>query len=209
MIKLKKIACTLTLFLSATGLCNAQSYIPEKKNTKVKVQPVVQVKSFAFPLNDVKLLQSPFGKAMQLDSAYLILLSPDRLLYRFYKYAGLPVKDSVYGGWESEGLSGHTLGHYLSAASMMYVSTGNVEFKKRVDYVIHELERCQLARKTGYIGAIPKEDSIFGKVAKGEIQSSGFDLNGGWSPWYTVHKVMSGLCDAYLYCNSNKALTTE
>ena len=202
---MKKLICTVIL-LSSLFVCAAQSYVPEKKNTKVKVQPVVQVNAFAFPLSDVKLLQSPFAKAMQLDSAYLLSLSADRLLYRFYENAGLPVKDSVYGGWEILGLSGHTLGHYLSAASMMYVSTGNAEFKKRVDYIVGELERCQLARKTGYIGAIPKEDSIFGKVAKGEIKSSGFDLNGGWSPWYTVHKVMSGLCDAYLYCNNTKAL---
>jgi DUF1680 family protein len=202
---MKRILCTLVV-LSSFMVSVAQSYVPEKKNTKVKVQPVVQVKAFAFPFSDVKLLQSPFAKAMQLDSAYLLSLSADRLLYRFYENAGLPVKDSVYGGWEILGLSGHTLGHYLSAASMMYVSTGNAEFKKRVDYIVAELERCQLARKTGYIGAIPKEDSIFGKVAKGEIKSSGFDLNGGWSPWYTVHKVMAGLCDAYLYCNSNKAL---
>lgn len=194
------------VFLFSVSWSYGQSYIPEKKNTKVKVQPVVQVKAFAFPSSDVKLLQSPFTKAMQLDSAYLLSLSADRLLYRFYENAGLPVKDSVYGGWEILGLSGHTLGHYLSAASMMYVSTGNPEFKKRIDYIVNELERCQLARKTGYIGAIPKEDSIFGKVAKGEIKSSGFDLNGGWSPWYTVHKVMAGLCDAYLYCNSSKAL---
>lgn len=202
---MRRILCTV-LVLSSFLVSVAQSYIPEKKNTKVKVQPVVPVKAFAFPLSDVKLLASPFTKAMQLDSAYLLSLSADRLLYRFYKNAGLPVKDSIYGGWESDGLSGHTLGHYLSAASMMYVSTGNIEFKKRIDYIVTELERCQLARKTGYIGAIPKEDSIFGKVAKGEIKSSGFDLNGGWSPWYTVHKVMAGLCDAYLYCNSNKAL---
>ncbi len=194
------------VFLFAVRCSYSQSYIPEKKNAKVKVQPVVQVKAYAFPLSDVKLLKSPFSKAMELDSAYLVLLSPDRLLYRFYKNAGLPVKDSVYGGWESEGLSGHTLGHYLSAASIMYVSTGNKEFKKRVDYIVAELERCQLARKTGYIGAIPNEDSIFGKAARGEIKSSGFDLNGGWSPWYTVHKVMAGLCDAYLYCNNKKAL---
>ena len=194
------------IFLFTVNCSYSQSYVPEKKNAKVKVQPVVQVKAYAFPLSDVKLLKSPFTRAMELDSAYLVLLSPDRLLYRFYKNAGLPVKDSVYGGWESEGLSGHTLGHYLSAASMMYVSTGDIEFKKRVDYIVAELERCQLSRKTGYIGAIPNEDSIFGKVAKGEIKSSGFDLNGGWSPWYTVHKVMAGLCDAYLYCNNQKAL---
>ncbi|HEY5408692.1 MAG TPA: beta-L-arabinofuranosidase domain-containing protein, partial [Ginsengibacter sp.] len=45
------------------------------------------------------------------------------------------------------------------------------------------------------------------KVQRGEIKSGGFDLNGGWSPWYTVHKVMAGLVDAYLYCDNNKALS--
>ncbi|HEX6846639.1 MAG TPA: beta-L-arabinofuranosidase domain-containing protein [Chitinophagaceae bacterium] len=184
----------------------AQSYVPEKTNASVKVTPVVHVKAYAFNLKEVKLLNSPFKHAMDLDSAYLLSLKPDRLLHRFHLFAGLPTKDSIYRGWESDGLSGHTLGHYLSAASMMYVATGNVEFKDRINYIVDELGKCQQARKTGYVGAIPKEDSIFGKVAKGEIRSSGFDLNGGWSPWYTVHKVMAGLCDAYLYCDNKKAL---
>ena len=199
----------LIFFITAVSFClpaSTQSYVPEIGNSKIKIKPVVPVKSYAFNLKDVKLLNSPFSHAMSMDSAYLLLLKPDRLLYRFYKHAGLPVKDSIYKGWESEGLSGHTLGHYLSAASMMYVSGGNAEFRKRVNYVVDELEKCQQARKTGYIGAIPNEDSIFGKVARGQIRSSGFDLNGGWSPWYTVHKVMAGLCDAYLYCDNKKAL---
>ena len=179
--------------------CHAQSYVPEKTHSNVIVKPVITVKAYAFNLKDVKLLNGPFKHAMSMDSTYLISLKPDRLLHRFHKFAGLPTKDSVYRGWESDGLSGHTLGHYLSAAAMMYVTTGNAEFKSRVNYIVDELEKCQQARKTGYVGAIPKEDSIFGKVAKGEIKSSGFDLNGGWSPWYTVHKVMAGLCDAFLY----------
>jgi DUF1680 family protein len=187
-------------------VCQAQSYVPEKTNANIKVNPVAPVKAYAFNLKDVKLLNSPFRHAMEMDSAYLLSLKPDRLLHRFHKFADLPTKDSVYKGWESDGLSGHTLGHYLSAASMMYVATGNTEFKNRVNYIVDELSKCQKARKTGYVGAIPKEDSIFGKVAKGEIRSSGFDLNGGWSPWYTVHKVMAGLCDAYLYCDNKKAL---
>jgi hypothetical protein len=196
---------TSALILAA-AVCCAQSYVPEKSNTLVKAPPAIPIKAYAFNLKEVKLLNSPFKHALSLDSAYLLSLKPDRLLHRFHKHAGLPTKDSVYRGWESEGLSGHTLGHFLSAASLMYVSTGNEEFKKRVAYIIDELERCQQARKTGYIGAIPNEDSIFGKVARGEIKSSGFDLNGGWSPWYTVHKVMAGLCDAYLYCGNKKAL---
>jgi len=185
----------------------AQSYVPELNNPKIKVKPAVNVNAYAFNLRDVKLLPgSPFKNAMDKDAAYLLLLKPDRLLYRFYKNAGLPVKDSVYGGWESEGLSGHTLGHYLSACAMMYASTGDARFKTNVDYIVDELARCQQARKTGYVGAIPKEDSIFGKVARGEIKTGGFDLNGGWSPWYTVHKVMAGLVDAYLYCDNTEAL---
>ena len=184
----------------------AQSYVPEKNNAKMKINPVVPIQAYAFNIKEVKLLNSPFARAMSKDSAYLLLLKPNRLLYRFYKNAALQVKDSIYGGWESEGLSGHTLGHYLSAASLMYASTGNAEFKKRVNYIVAELERCQQARKTGYVGAIPKEDSIFGNVAKGNIKSGGFDLNGGWSPWYTVHKVMAGLVDAYLYAGNKQAL---
>ena len=78
--------------------------------------------------------------------------------------------------------------------------------KQKVDTIVKELAVCQQARKTGYVGAIPNEDSIFGKLAKGEIKTGGFDLNGGWSPWYTVHKVMAGLLDAYLYCDNTQAL---
>ena len=186
---------------------SAQSYVPEQNNTKMKLKPVVPVQAYSFNLKDVKLLNSPFRHAMNMDSAYLLTIKPDRLLHRFHKHAGLPVKDSIYGGWEKDGISGHTLGHYLSACAMMYASTGNSEFKNKVDYTIDELRRCQLARKTGYIGAVPNEDTIFAQVARGDIRSAGFDLNGGWVPWYTLHKVIAGLLDAYLYCNNQTALT--
>lgn len=193
--------------LLLTLMLQAQSYIPERNNPKIKIKPVTAPKAYAFNLKDVHLLDgSPFKHAMDMDAAYLLLLAPKRLLYRFYQNAGLPVKDSVYGGWESAGLSGHTLGHYLSAASMMYASTNDARFKDRVNFIVDEFEKCQQARKTGYVGAIPNEDSIFGKLSKGIIKTGGFDLNGGWSPWYTVHKVMAGLLDAYLYCDNEKAL---
>lgn len=197
-------ACFLLLF-SLT--MNAQSYVPELKNTKVIVSPVTPIKAYAFNLKDVKLLDgSPFKNAMEKDAAYLLVVEPNRLLFRFYQNAGLPTKGKIYGGWESEGLSGHTLGHYLSACAIFYSNTGNVEFKNRVDYIVSELDRCQQARKTGYVGGIPNEDTLWAKVSRGEIRSGGFDLNGAWSPWYTVHKVMAGLVDAYLYCDNQQAL---
>ena len=185
----------------------SQNYVHERSNPRIKVKPVVALKAYAFNLRDVELLEgSPFKNAMDKDGAYLLEIEPKRLLHRFYENAHLPAKDSVYGGWESEGLSGHTLGHFLSALSMMYASTGDKRFKQRVDLIVNELEKCQKARKTGYIGAIPNEDSIFAKVSRGDIKSGGFDLNGGWSPWYTVHKLMAGLFDAYLYCDNKKAV---
>jgi hypothetical protein len=182
------------------------SQYPGQFDAKTKVKLNVQPKAFAFELSDVKILEGPFKNAMDKDAAYLLCIDPNRLLHRFYANAGLPVKGDVYGGWESDGLSGHTLGHYLSAISMAYISTGNSEFKNRADEIVNELERCQKARKTGYVGAIPNEDTLFAKIAHGEIRSGGFDLNGGWSPWYTVHKVMAGLVDAYLYADNEKAL---
>ncbi|WP_276501969.1 glycoside hydrolase family 127 protein [Terrimonas pollutisoli] len=203
---MKRLTIFFALYLSVSA-AQSQSYIAEKNNPRFNVKPVVPVKAYAFNLRDVKLLgDGAFKNAMQKDAAYLLEIKPDRLLYRFYKNAHLPVKDSVYGGWESEGLSGHTMGHYLSACAMMYVSTGDKRFKEKCDYLTDELERCQLARKTGYIGAIPDEDTLFARVARGEIKSGGFDLNGGWAPWYTVHKIMAGLLDAYLYCDNKKAV---
>ena len=204
-ITMKKLLLFSLLIVSIIG--HGQSYVPEKNNNKIKIKPVVPIKAYSFNLKDVKLLDGPFHHAMSMDSAYLLLIKPDRLLYRFHKHAGLPVKDSIYGGWEREGISGHTLGHYLSACSMMFASTGNKEFKNRVDYIVDELRKCQLARKTGYIGGVPNEDTVFAQVKRGEIRSAGFDLNGSWVPWYTLHKVLAGLLDAYLYCDNNTALT--
>jgi DUF1680 family protein len=197
----------LPLFIFISILSTAQSYVPEKSNNKFKVKPVVPIKAYGFNLNEVRLLNSPFRHAMTKDSSYLLEIKPDRLLYRFHKHAGLPVKDSIYGGWEKDGISGHTLGHYLSACAMMYASTGEKEFKSRVDYIVDELRKCQVARKTGYIGAVPNEDTVFAQVKRGDIRSAGFDLNGSWVPWYTLHKVLAGLLDAYLYCDNSTALT--
>ncbi|HTH57773.1 MAG TPA: beta-L-arabinofuranosidase domain-containing protein [Cyclobacteriaceae bacterium] len=191
------------IYLSAFG----QGYLTQKNDDRVAVKPVAKIQAYSFDLKDIRLLDgSPFKNAMEKDAAYLLTIEPKRLLHRFYLNAGLPTQGDVYGGWESEGLSGHTLGHYLSACAMMYASTGNAEFKNRVDFIVDELEKCQRARKTGYVGAIPNEDSLFWKVQHGIIKSSGFDLNGGWSPWYTVHKVMAGLTDAYIYSENKKAL---
>ena len=200
---------TYLIYCVLFACCNntfSQSYVPEWKDAKMKVKPVVDMKAYAFNVSDVKLLDGPFAEAMKADVNYLLKIEPDRLLSDFRIHAGLKAKGERYGGWESSGLAGHTLGHYLSALALHYASTGDQAFLKRANYIVDELYECQQARKTGYIGAIPNEDSLWLSVSKGNIRSRGFDLNGAWSPWYTVHKIMGGLLDAYLYTNNPKAL---
>ena len=142
---------------------------------------------------------------MDLDAKYLVSLDPEKLLSRFYKNAGLKVTEPPYGGWESEGVSGHIMGHYLSACAMMYASTGDNRFLDRTNYLITQLAACQKARKTGYVGAIPDEDKIFKQISDGDIRTTGFDLNGGWVPLYTLHKVFAGILDAYTYTKNPQA----
>lgn len=208
---LPKRICLLAVLLGATGGPTgwAQTYLPLSHDARMKVQPQVPVKAYAFGLTQVKLLDSPFKVAEQADASYLLKIEPDRLLADFREHSGLQAKGVRYGGWESSGLAGHTLGHYLSACALAYASTGNAEFKQRVDYLVAQLAECQQARKTGYVGAIPKEDQLWTEVASGTIRSRGFDLNGAWSPWYTVHKLMAGLLDAYLYGGNQTALTVN
>ncbi|HLX67619.1 MAG TPA: beta-L-arabinofuranosidase domain-containing protein [Puia sp.] len=198
---------TLLVVLFA-GTVTGQSYVPEW-DVSMNVKPVVPIRAYPFSVRDVRLLDGPFRRAMEADARYLRVIEPDRLLSEFRAHAGLKPRAEKYGGWESSGLAGHTLGHYLSACSMEYASTGDRWFKDRVNYIVGELELCQKARASGYIGAIPREDTVWAEVGAGKIRSHGFDLNGAWSPWYTVHKIMAGLLDAYLYTGSKEALQVE
>lgn len=173
---------------------------------KASEKDKVVVQASPFQLSDTRLLPgSPFRNAMDKDAEWLLELEPDRLLHRFYLNAGLPAKAPIYDGWESRGVSGHTLGHYLSACSMMYAASGDQRFKDRVDYIIRELAICQAARKTGYVGGILNEDKLWEDVSKGQIKYDGFNLNGYWVPWYTQHKVLAGLIDSFLYARNEQA----
>lgn len=175
----------------------------------MKIKPAVTVKLRQFPLEDVRLLESPFKHAMELDGKYLLSIEPDRLLAGFRETAGLTPKAKQYGGWETGSLAGHTLGHYLTACSQMYASTGDKRYLERVNYIVDELETCQNANGNGYIAAIPNGQKTFAVIATGDIKSQYFDLNGLWSPWYDMHKTFAGLLDAYHYCGNQKALVVD
>ncbi|CAM3890616.1 glycoside hydrolase family 127 protein [Mucilaginibacter galii] len=176
---LNKLGCTLALALSAlTGFS--------------QVKPLE-----AFPLSSVHLLESPFKQAQQTDMKYMLALNPDRLLAPYRRDAGIETSTASYGNWENTGLDGHIGGHYLSALSLMYASTGNAVVKQRLDYMITELQKCQQKNGNGYVGGIPGGKAMWKEIEAGNINANSFSLNGKWVPLYNIHKLYSGLYDAW------------
>jgi len=162
-----------------------------------------------FPIGDVQLLDGPFKHARDLNIQTLLEYDVDRLLAGYRKEAGLPEKAKSYPNWD--GLDGHVGGHYLSALAMNYAETGNVECKKRMEYMIAELKACQDANTVnypdwgkGYVGAVPNSKNIWKTFQKGDFAA----FRSAWVPWYNVHKMYAGLRDAWLYAGNEEAKTS-
>lgn len=166
------------------------------------------------PARFVRLKPSPFLDAFQANRRYLLSLRPERFLHNFYRSAGLATKGESYGGWEAEGIAGHSFGHWLSACSLCIANTGDPQLAAKLDLALRELTTIQMAHGDGYIGGTTvRRDGkmvdgkiVFEEVRRGDIRSGGFDLNGGWVPVYTWHKVQAGLIDAHKLAGNRRAL---
>jgi len=126
-----------------------------------------------FPLTQVRLLAGPFQHAQELDRHYVLALEPDRLLSGFRSEAGLEPKAPKYPNWESSGLNGHTLGHYLTAVAQLWAVTGDPECKRRLDHTVSELAECQRANGNGYVGAVPHGRAVGGGDEGGQPRQLG------------------------------------
>ncbi|UCG85748.1 MAG: glycoside hydrolase family 127 protein, partial [Gemmatimonadota bacterium] len=169
------------------------------------------IRTRPLPLSNIRLLGGPLKHAQDLNADYLLQLEPDRMLAYYRERAGLAPKAEPYGGWDGGGrnLTGHIAGHYLSAVSLMWAATGDERFKQRADYIVEELKQVQDRHGDGYLSALEGGRRAFGELARGEIRSAAFDLNGEWSPWYTLHKTYAGLRDAYRFTGNRTALDLE
>lgn len=176
-----------------------------------KIQLAVAAAARPLPLTAVRLTGGPLKHAQDLDAKYLLSLEPDRMLAFYRTPAGLTPKAEGYTGWDADGrqLTGHIAGHYLSAVSLMFAATGDVRFKQRADYIVSELKLVQDAHGDGFAGALQGVKTAFSEVSHGDIRSANFDLNGLWSPWYTLHKTFAGLRDAYRHTGDQTALEIE
>lgn len=155
-------------------------------------------------MENVKLLSGIFKKSQDKGKEYLLFLDLDRLIAPFYEAIGKEPKKKRYGGWESMGISGHSLGHWLSASSYMYGATKDETLLKKIFYAIDELEIIQNFDGKGYISGFSRK--CFDIAFEEEFEVSNFELAGHWVPWYSIHKVFAGLLDVYKITDNRKAL---
>jgi hypothetical protein len=160
-----------------------------------------------FPLGDVTLLDGPLKKARDLNIQTLLKYDCDRLLAPYRKEAGLEPRAKTYPNWD--GLDGHVGGHYLTAMALN-AATGDGECRKRMEYMISELQICADANAKnhpewgrGYVGGMPNSERIWSTFKKGNFGV----YFGSWAPFYNLHKMYAGLRDAWLYCGNEQAKT--
>lgn len=156
-----------------------------------------------FDMEQVSVTDPYFVNAFDKEISYLQSIDPNRLLVGYKETAGIWTSYTKYGGWESTPLKGHTLGHYMSALAQAYKNTKsnptvNADMKKRIDLIISELKACQDKRGDGYIYA---ENTSQFDVVEGKTTGT------LWAPWYTMHKIMSGLISIYQLEGNPDALT--
>lgn len=200
---MKKIILALVMAGSAVAVAG-QSIYPGSADGRTGVADVCEVKAKAFPLSEVRLLPGRLRDNLERDSAWMANIDARRMLHSFRNNAGIYAGveggyESVrkYGGWESLDcdLRGHTTGHLMSAYGLMYNATGAEIFKLKGDSLVAGLAEVQDALGNGYLSAFPEE--LINRNMRGKSV---------WAPWYTLHKILSGLIDQYVLAGNEQAL---
>ncbi|MFC4626969.1 glycoside hydrolase family 127 protein [Promicromonospora alba] len=186
-----------------------------------------------FPLDAVTLHDSVFTRARD-QMLHLARVYPvDRLLAVFRANAGLDTRGALPpGGWEDFGhpdeqawgpdeypgreaaptanlLRGHYAGHFLSMLALAHAGAPEAGLKAalkgKVDEMVEGLREVQEALAAsgryshpGFLAAYGEWQfsRLEGLAPYGEI----------WAPYYTCHKIMAGLLDAYRHAGSRTAL---
>ena len=155
----------------------------------------------AFPLDSVRLTPGIFREQADINERYLDSLAVDRLLHSFRINAGIPSTATPYKGWEDPTceLRGHfSGGHYLSAVALASATSGNATLKARGDKLVEGLFACQAKSGNGYLSAYPED--LFEHLAQDKQV---------WAPFYTYHKIMTGLIDMHQFAGNTDALQID
>ncbi len=161
--------------------------------------PVSAEPTAAFPLDRTRLTGGVLRDMQELHRKGMVgQLDPDKLLYKFRENAGLPQPEGItggYGSWDDHFIAGHYGGHYLSAASRMFASTGDTSFRDKAIHMVKVLAECQQKLGGGYLSAFP--EAKFDHLEKYP--------HGGSVEYYTIHKILAGLVDVAVICQDDSA----
>ena len=156
----------------------------------------------AYPLSQVRLLDSPFRDNQLRNTSYLLFVDPDRLLHTFRLNYGLPSSAQPCGGWESPHIEvrGHNSGHLMSALALTWASTGDRAALDKGRYLVRQLAALQARAgkagfNPGYLSAFPED--FFDRLEAGKAV---------WSPYYMIHKYLAGFLDQYQLSGDELAL---
>ncbi|KAI1192273.1 hypothetical protein F5B17DRAFT_380058 [Nemania serpens] len=179
-----------------------------------------------FRLDQVRLGNGLLQEKRDRIKSFLRSYDERKFLVLFNNQAGRPNPKGVTppGGWEDGGLlSGHWTGHFMTALSQAYADQGEQIFKTKLDWMVGELAACQDAitaridgtagtgaagwvpTHPGYLGALPEDTVLRLGPPRWAVYGSNLSTN-TWAPWYTQHKIVRGLLDAYYNTNSSRAL---
>ena len=187
-----------------------------------------------FTLADVSLAPSVATRSQDQMLNFLRVYPVDRVLAVFRRNAGLDTKGAqAPGSWEGFGaateeawgpapdypypgttttrpktanlLRGHWGGHFLSAVSLAYASTGEQVFKDKADQIVAGLAEVQAALAASGRYSHPGFLAAYGEWQYSELER--YTTYGTiWAPYYTAHKIMAGLRDAYQLADVDAAL---
>ncbi len=207
----------VTILMGLLAACGKKEGPESTQGTDTPIVPGADGIGFT-GLASVTVTDPYIVNGMAKEVEYLLSLDADRLLFCFYKNAGLtPTASASYGGgWEGALIGGHTMGHYLSALAQASVNAGTPEadraaLKTKLDGIVAALKECQdnaeaAGAQKGFLwGAKPVGDTPeaqFDNVEKGLTNIS----TQAWVPWYTMHKILAGLLDVYTLTGSATAL---
>lgn len=204
---MKLLKSTLSIFMAAAVCCTS---IP--MTAPLAAQPTEHAAAYTA---QTKLTDGIFQDSQDIGEDYLLSYDVDRLAVSLFRYSSnrgnAPIDmNNGYGGWEDSGengIGGHVYGHYMSACAAMYRQTGNEELKKTVERGVQLLGIAQ--DDDGFVGGFSRTNLDFVFAHPTEFWSGGQNdayLQGIWAPWYTLHKLMAGLIDAYRYLGIKEAL---
>ena len=173
-----------------------------------------------------------FDEALHLQVKNMLSLDPDRLLAGFRETAGVIAKmtknnkdafmknkERYGGGWENGLIGGHILGHYIKALAQAQINPGldlkeKKAVKDRLNYMIDALVDCQEktdnTKYAGYLfgATLPTQEYIENPTLQFDYVEQGLQdpFKQAWVPWYTMHKILSGLNAVYFFTKNEKAL---